>query len=75
MFGYREDEALGQSLALIVPRALQPLRWRGSTRAFGAGELKPAKSLPCGTFEAWPMCLALVGEICAPAAPIAHAFG
>ncbi len=39
-FGYHVDEALGQSLDLIVPKALQPLHWRGFTRAMRTGRLK-----------------------------------
>lgn len=39
-FGYSESEALGQSLDLIVPKALQPLHWRGFTRAMRTGKLK-----------------------------------
>ena len=39
-FGYHADEALGQSLDLIVPAALQPLHWRGFTRAMRTGTLK-----------------------------------
>lgn len=39
-FGYSADEALGQSLDLIVPPALQPLHWGGFTRAMERGRLK-----------------------------------
>jgi PAS domain S-box-containing protein len=39
-FGYSETEAVGQSLDLIVPKALQPLHWRGFTRAMRTGTLK-----------------------------------
>lgn len=39
-FGYRADEALGHSLDLIVPKALQPLHWHGFTRAMRTGRLK-----------------------------------
>lgn len=40
MFGYSAEEAIGQSLDLIVPGTLRPLHWRGFARAFRAGELK-----------------------------------
>jgi PAS domain S-box-containing protein len=39
-FGYSEKEALGHSLDLIVPEALQPLHWRGFRRAMRTGRLK-----------------------------------
>ena len=39
-FGYSTEEAVGHSLDLIIPAALQPLHWRGFTKATRTGKLK-----------------------------------
>ena len=37
LFGYAADEAIGQSLDLIIPAHLRPAHWRGYERAIAAG--------------------------------------
>ncbi len=46
VFGYSREEAVGQTLDLIVPPPLQGLHWRGFNRAVASGQLKrPNKTL------------------------------
>jgi PAS domain S-box-containing protein len=46
VFGYRAEEAIGQTLDLIVPPPLQKLHWRGFQKAVSTGDLKrPGKTL------------------------------
>jgi PAS domain S-box-containing protein len=46
VFGYSSEEAVGQTLDLVVPPALQGLHWRGFNRAVASGQLKrPGKTL------------------------------
>jgi PAS domain S-box-containing protein len=46
VFGYSSGEAIGQTLDLVVPPALQARHWRGFNRAVEAGQLKrPGKTL------------------------------
>jgi PAS domain S-box-containing protein len=46
VFGYSSDEAVGQTLDLVVPPVLQARHWRGFGRAVASGQLKrPGKSL------------------------------
>jgi PAS domain S-box-containing protein len=45
MFGYTQDEALGQSLDLIIPKALRPLHWRGFNRAIETGRMKHSRAV------------------------------
>jgi PAS domain S-box-containing protein len=40
VFGHSSEEALGQSLDLIVPPALQARHWRGFDRAINTGQFK-----------------------------------
>jgi len=40
MFGYGADEALGQSLDLIVPEKQRPRHWEGWTRVMATGVTK-----------------------------------
>jgi PAS domain S-box-containing protein len=40
VFGYSRDEAVGQSLDLIVPERFREAHWRGYERALVAGETK-----------------------------------
>jgi PAS domain S-box-containing protein len=47
VFGYGRDEAVGQSLDLIVPERFREAHWQGFDRAIAAGETKYAgKALP-----------------------------
>ena len=39
LFGFSADEALGQSLDLIVPEHLRPAHWRGFDAAMASGAL------------------------------------
>lgn len=39
-FGYSSEEALGQTVALIIPPALQARHWRGFNKAVSTGQLK-----------------------------------
>ena len=46
VFGYSSDEAIGKTLDLVVPPALQARHWRGFNRAVTSGQLKrPGKTL------------------------------
>jgi PAS domain S-box-containing protein len=46
VFGYSAEEAVGQTLDLVVPPALQARHWRGFNRAVTSGPLKrPGKTL------------------------------
>ena len=46
VFGYSPEEAVGQTLDLVVPPALQKRHWRGFNRAVASGQLKrPGKTL------------------------------
>lgn len=46
VFGYSSEEAVGQTLDLVVPPALQKRHWRGFNRAVSSGQLKrPGKTL------------------------------
>jgi PAS domain S-box-containing protein len=40
MFGYSRDEALGQSLDVIVPERFREAHWRGYRRALSEGKTK-----------------------------------
>ncbi|MBN3809895.1 MULTISPECIES: PAS domain S-box protein [Paraburkholderia] len=40
LFGYQEQEALGQSLDLIIPVHLRAAHWHGFSRAIESGETK-----------------------------------
>jgi len=40
LFGYGSEEALGQSLDLIIPERLRPAHWRGFEAAMTSGALK-----------------------------------
>ena len=40
LFGYGSEEALGQSLDLIIPERLRPAHWRGFETAVRGGALK-----------------------------------
>ena len=40
LFGYGSEEALGQSLDLIIPERLRPAHWRGFEAAVTSGALK-----------------------------------
>lgn len=47
MFGHAREEALGQSLDLIVPERFREAHWRGFERALAEGETKySGQSLP-----------------------------
>src|SRR4051794_22586512 len=39
-FGYSSEEAVGQSIALIIPPVLQARHWRGFKNAVATGQLK-----------------------------------
>jgi PAS domain S-box-containing protein len=46
VFGYSAEEAIGQTLDLVVPAPLQARHWRGFGRAVESGQLKrPGKTL------------------------------
>jgi PAS domain S-box-containing protein len=46
VFGYSSEEAIGHTLDLVVPPALQARHWRGFNRAVTSGQLKrPGKTL------------------------------
>jgi PAS domain S-box-containing protein len=46
VFGYSSEEAIGQTLDLILPPALQARHWRGFNKAVTSGQLKrPGKTL------------------------------
>ena len=46
VFGHSPQDALGRTLDLVVPPALQARHWRGFGRAVASGELKrPGKTL------------------------------
>src|SRR5574343_1650445 len=40
MFGYGADEALGQSLDLIIPERLRAAHWRGFEAAMSSGKMR-----------------------------------
>ena len=40
MFGFSSEEALGQSLDLIIPEHLRALHWRGFNAAMSTGTMK-----------------------------------
>lgn len=42
VFGHTADEAMGQSLDLIIPEQFRDAHWTGYDRALGAGETKYA---------------------------------
>ena len=42
MFGHARDEAIGQSLDLIIPEKLRPRHWDGYTRVMATGETEYA---------------------------------
>ena len=42
VFGYSSEEAIGKTLDLVVPSALQARHWRGFNRAVASGQLKRA---------------------------------
>ena len=46
VFGYSSEEAVGQTLDLVVPPALQARHWRGFNKAVASGQLmRPGKTL------------------------------
>jgi PAS domain S-box-containing protein len=45
MFGYRAEEALGQSLDLIVPERQRSRHWEGYTRVMGTGVTRYGREL------------------------------
>jgi PAS domain S-box-containing protein len=46
VFGHSSEEAIGETLDLVVPPALQARHWRGFNRAVSSGQLKrPGKTL------------------------------
>lgn len=45
MFGYRAEEAIGQSLDLIIPENLRGRHWEGYNRTMATGESKYGKDL------------------------------
>jgi PAS domain S-box-containing protein len=47
IFGFTNDEALGQSLDVIIPEQFREAHWKGFERALAAGETKyKGKALP-----------------------------
>lgn len=42
LFGYRREEALGQSLDIIIPETLRQRHWRGYQRVMATGESRYA---------------------------------
>lgn len=53
MFGYSADEAIGQSLDIIVPEQFRDAHWRGYERATAAGITKyKGQSLPTRAMKA-----------------------
>ena len=40
MFGYRAEEALGQSLDLIIPERLRPRHWEGYWKTMATGDTR-----------------------------------
>jgi PAS domain S-box-containing protein len=52
VFGYSSEEAIGKTLDLVVPPALQARHWRGFNRAVTSGQLKrPGKTLKVPAIE------------------------
>ena len=52
VFGYSSEEAVGKTLDLVVPPALQARHWRGFNRAVTSGQLKrPGKTLKVPAVE------------------------
>jgi PAS domain S-box-containing protein len=50
--GYTADEALGQSLDVVIPPVLQPLHWHGFDRAMQRGRLSnPGKTYKVPTLR------------------------
>jgi PAS domain S-box-containing protein len=45
MFGHTPEEALGQSLDIIIPENLRGRHWEGYNRAMATGETKYGKDL------------------------------
>jgi PAS domain S-box-containing protein len=45
MFGYQADEALGQSLDLIMPESLRERHWAGYRRAIATGSSRYSRAL------------------------------
>jgi PAS domain S-box-containing protein len=46
VFGYSSEEAIGETLDLVVPTPLQARHWRGFNKAVATGQLKrPGKTL------------------------------
>lgn len=45
MFGYRAEEALGQTLDLIIPERLRDRHWEGYRRAMATGETRYGQDL------------------------------
>lgn len=45
MFGYQADEALGQSLDLIMPESLRERHWAGYRRAIATGTSRYSRAL------------------------------
>lgn len=45
MFGYRADEAVGQSLDLIIPEKLRPRHWEGYHKVMATGVTKYGRDM------------------------------
>jgi PAS domain S-box-containing protein len=45
IFGYRSDEALGQTLDLIIPERLRPRHWEGYRQVMATGQTRYGREL------------------------------
>jgi PAS domain S-box-containing protein len=62
--GYSSEEALGQTVALIIPPVLQERHWQGFSKAVSTGQLKrPGKTLKVPAIHKSGAVLAVEGKV------------
>jgi PAS domain S-box-containing protein len=62
-FGYSTDEAIGQTVALIIPPVLHGRHWRGFNKAVSTGQLKRDRALKVPAMHKSGAVLALEGRL------------
>ena len=62
-FGYSSEEAVGETVALIIPPVLQERHWRGFNKAIGNGALKRPGKLKVPAIHRSGAVLAIEGKL------------